>query len=92
MTQTGPRNRETHLGGTGFKLLYPHRDDCWCKDDPDGLVFIVEDGIDHRRDKIGRQGGSTSWTRYRCNDPNCGAVALVRWDVLSRFVTEGVAG
>lgn len=75
----------------GFKLLGEHRDDCFAKHDEDGLVFIVHGGTDYNRRKDGRRGGSTGWHRFRCNDPGCRAVALVRWDVLARFVNDGIA-
>jgi len=78
----------------GFKLDPDHRADCFCKDDPEGLVFICPDRtrpLDFTLKRNGYRGGSTLWLRYACNDPNCPARAWVRWDKLSEFVTAGVA-
>jgi hypothetical protein len=82
----------TFLGGKGFKLSEPHHPECLCENDEDSIVFIVPDGTEYR-DTIGRKGGSHTWYRFRCNDPDCEARMLVRWDVLSEFVsTEGGYG
>ena len=75
--------------GSPFKLLIPHREGCWTEGDE--YRFIVGDGTEWNLRTDGRRGGSNSWKRYRCNDPNCPSIALVRWDALSAFVTEGVA-
>jgi hypothetical protein len=78
------------MAADGFKLTEPHREDCWCEDREDDMTFIVLDGTEYR-DRIGRRQHSTnSWYRFRCNDPRCPAVALVRWDRLSSFITAGI--
>jgi len=73
----------------GFILSEPHAPDCFClakkKDD-----FVVYDGWESR-DRIGRKNsGVCWWHRFKCNDPDCPAVALVRWDVLKEFVSKGL--
>lgn len=88
------RKREQHIeeryaAGIHFKQLGEHREGCFMCCHSDGLdpeTFIVEDGFEYR-DRLGRRGGRHYWTRFRCNDPDCEAVMLVRWDALARFVT-----
>lgn len=72
----------------GFKLEPDHHPDCWYGDGEDDCTFIVPNGTVHR-DRIGRRQkhASSTWYAFRCNDPKCPAQMLVRWDVLSRFVT-----
>lgn len=71
----------------GFKLLGEHREGCWGHE---AGGFLCYDG-EERRDRIGRKGGYKSWHRFRCNDPDCESVALVRNDVVAHFVNEGVS-
>lgn len=72
----------------GFVLDGRHREGCWCEHNEDGLTFIVLDKTIFR-DKLGRKSAASQmWFPFRCNDPDCGARMLVRWDVLSRFVTS----
>ena len=81
---------ELRCPASPFKLLVEHREGCWTEGDE--YRFIVADGIEWNRRTNGSKGGSTSWTRYRCNDPHCPAIALVRWDALAAFVTAGIEG
>jgi hypothetical protein len=54
------------------------------------VSFIVHVGLDFQRNRLGHKRGSTTWHTFRCNDPNCPAVAGVRWDVLEAFIAEGL--
>jgi hypothetical protein len=70
------------------KLLVEHRPGCWCKDDPEGIVFIVARG-QTMLDSLGRRngsGGGQTWFKYRCNDPNCPAILAVRWKTIARAI------
>lgn len=75
----------------GFKLEVDHRPDCFLKDDP--APFIVLDrakgGYDFSRRRNGARGGGTLFFRFVCNDPDCPARMLVRWDVLSKWIGRG---
>ena len=62
----------------GFKLLGEHVDGCLCVRKYDGGKFIVHDGMLYNR--------STYWHCFRCNDINCNAILLVRWDTLANFI------
>jgi len=70
----------------GFKLLGDHVDGCLCVRKYDGGKFIVHDGMLYNRRRNGDRGGSTCWHRFRCNDTNCNAILLVRWDTLANFI------
>jgi hypothetical protein len=80
--------------GIYFKQTVPHREGCHMCQHSSGLdpeTFIVRDKSEWR-DCIGRKrrrGEGHEWIRFKCNDYNCPAVMLVRWDALARFVTEG---
>lgn len=76
----------------GFKLETPHAKDCILAERDDPIRFIVTDRnhpIDFRLRRNGTRGGSTMWWRFVCNDINCPARLLVRWDVLAEFVNGG---
>lgn len=75
----------------GFKLDPPHSDTCFLAEQG-REEFIVHDGHDFRRDKIGRKrpSGGTMWHRFKCNDPNCDARLLVRYDQLMHFGADGI--
>lgn len=81
-----PTDQQVEQGkrAEGFKLLTPHSDDCFCKDNPE-TAFVLPNGMTDRN-KIGHRRGSWTWFRFRCNDGNCPAEMGVRWDVLARFV------
>lgn len=68
----------------GFKLLEGHTADCFAKAESE-RTFVLPDGFENRN-AIGHRGGSWTWFRFHCNDPNCPAIMGVRWDVLARFV------
>jgi hypothetical protein len=70
----------------GFKLLHGHRKGCRAARRPP--AFILHDGNDFSRDRLGRRNGSKLWHRFRCNDTECEAIMLVRWDVLADFVDD----
>lgn len=80
--------------GEHFKQLGEHHPDCFMllhSSGSDPEAFIVHDGAEYR-DRIGRKVKGTNgsrWERYRCNDPKCEAVMLVRWDALARFISGG---
>lgn len=70
----------------GFKLIEEHREGCLAEQDKDGITFVCHEGYDFRRKRNGHRGGSTMWHRFRCNDINCQAILLIRWDTLALFV------
>lgn len=72
---------------SGFKRVHKHNEDCFSARPDDDIVFIVAGKELFNLDKIGRKGGSTMWFSFRCNDPSCRALMLVRWDVLATFVS-----
>lgn len=74
----------------GFKLDVPHAPDCFIEGT--ARAFVLCDGGEFDRDKLGRRNGHTLWHRFRCNDPSCPAIMLVRWDVLSDFIDAGSGG
>lgn len=75
--------------GEGFKMLGKHVEGCFCADHAKyKQPFIVYEGADFDRRKNGDRGGSTMWHRFKCNDTECGAIAIVRWDVLAEFIAE----
>ena len=75
----------------GIKLLTPHDDDCWFKGtEREATEFVCYDGAMFNLKRNGHRGGSTMWHRFRCNDPSCGAVAIVRWDVLTDLIAKGL--
>lgn len=78
MSTEGAENRE------GFKLIVPHDPACFYTED--GSPFVLEDGIEWDRRRNGDRGGSTGFQRFRCNDPKCPAIAIVRLDVLSDWI------
>jgi hypothetical protein len=69
----------------GFKLEGEHVEGCLAAARPP--AFILHDDYEWRRDKNGRRHrGGGMWHRFSCNDMNCDAVMLVRWDVLAEFI------
>ncbi len=72
----------------GFALSEPHREGCW---GAEAGGFVCYSGTENR-DRNGRKmgGRGQEWHRFKCNDPSCDAVALVRWDVLAGFVNAEV--
>ena len=84
---------ERYQKGKRFILGSPHRVGCFMCDHSEGLdpeAFIMYDGIEYR-DKRGRKRkNGDMWYRFRCNDADCGAVLLVRWDGLARTLHQGM--
>lgn len=72
----------------GFYMLGEHCEGCRAANDPDGLTFIVHEGMHFNRKRNGHRGGSTLWHHFRCNDTRCEARMLVRWDALAAFVSS----
>lgn len=71
----------------GFVLIRQHRDGCWGHE---AGGFACYDGT-IKRGPSGKRPGLTKWHCFLCNDPDCDAVALVRWDILSDLVNVGIA-
>jgi hypothetical protein len=75
----------------GFTLEGPHSSDCWAVGKP--RTFIITDDERPRRHDLRRNGnrnGSTLFHRFRCQDPHCTAVLLVRWDTMADVLDEGI--
>jgi hypothetical protein len=90
MTPPPDRSRRGSMSSLdGFKLDVPHSEDCLAVTAP--RPFVLHDGVEWRRDKRGRRGGSRMWHRFRCNDPKCPSIVLVRWDVLADVVDASLA-
>lgn len=72
-----------------FKQEGEHRDGCWGHE---AGGFCAAKGT-LCRDKAGRKNnsGHSEWFVFSCNDPDCEAKALVRWDALTDFVNAGIA-
>ncbi len=70
----------------GFKQLGHHHKGCFAL--RDGAPFVVTDRppFDFHRKMNGDRGGGTMWWRFVCNDINCEAKLLVRWDKMAAFV------
>lgn len=62
-----------------FSQIGEHHPDCFCVNDPE--AFVLSEGRGYQ-DPAGNR-----WASFECNDPECDAALLVRWDALSRFVT-----
>lgn len=71
----------------GLRLSEPHRPGCWGHE---AGGFVCYDGTERRYRSGRKHKQGVDWHRFRCNDPDCSAVALVRWDVLSEFINLGV--
>jgi len=83
---------ERYAKGKHFLLSTSHREGCFMCEHSTGLdpeAFILYDGIEYR-DAIGRKRkNGQMWYRFRCNDADCHAKLLVRWDALARSITLG---
>lgn len=86
------RCEERYKKGKHYLLSSSHRDGCFMCEHSSGLDpegFIMYDGIEYR-DALGRKRKSGQmWYRFRCNDADCRAVLLVRWDEFARLLTSG---
>lgn len=69
----------------GFRLRIPHTDTCWLQTGE--MPFVTYDGQMYGLNIRGAGRGSQMWHRFRCNNTDCDAVMIVRWDVMARFVS-----
>lgn len=74
----------------GFRLEGKHRDGC--RSVARAQTFIVPDGMRFDLKRNGHRGGSTGWLRFKCNDVDRPARALVRWDVVADLIDSGMKG
>lgn len=74
----------------GFRREGEHRRGCLAEDDEDGIVFVITTKPPYvfNRRRNGHRKGHTMWWQFTCNDPDCDAILLVRWDKLARFINR----
>ena len=73
----------------GFRLRVPHSANCFLQDDAAPFVLQGDPRVEYGLNKNGQRQGSYSFMRFRCNDPDCAAILLVRLDVLSEWLGDG---
>lgn len=76
----------------GVKLLIPHRSGCLMVGERHVFVMPDDRPYEFGRDRAGRAGGGSLWMRFRCNDPDCEAIAIVRWDRTSSLIDDALEG
>lgn len=73
----------------GFYRIGAHSPDCYSRE---FCVLDRERPYDFSRRKNGYRNGSRMFYRFVCNDIDCSAVLLVRWDVMGKFINRGPNG